>query len=143
MAGSDTDAVAARLHSVPLFSHLSDKSVKNVVKTGALRSYKPQEKIVFKGEKGIGFYLVLDGQVEVRSDSKTVATLKPGDFFGEMALFEEQPRTADVIATTPSRCLVLSRWEFWGVMAKEPEALRELMRELVMRLRATARALSE
>lgn len=113
------------------------------MQAGAVRSYQAGDKIIGTGEKGIGFYLVLDGRVEVRSDGKPIAKLEPGNFFGEMALFEEQARTADVVAQTPSHCLVLSRWEFWGAMSHQPEVLRTLMVELVRRLRQTPHALSE
>lgn len=132
-----------RLASVPLFSSLSNRDLKSVARTGLVRSFAAGERIVAKGDKGIGFYLVLEGRVEVRSDGKPIATITPGNFFGEMALFEEQRRTADVVAVSPSRCLVLSRHEFWGKMASEPEVLRLLMAELVRRLRTTPQALSE
>jgi CRP-like cAMP-binding protein len=143
MAPSDDDTIAKYLGSVPLFAHLSGRQLKSVAKTGAVQTWGAGEKIVAKGDKGVGFFLVLDGQVEVRSDGKALASLGPGKFFGEMALFAEQTRTADVVATASTRCLVLSRWEFWGAMAKEPEVLRELMAELVRRLRATDHTLSE
>ncbi len=140
--GAETEIVR-RLSAVPLFSTLSERDLGAIAKAGAERRYAANERIVTKGEKGIGFYLVLDGRVEVRADGRSVATLGPGQFFGEMALFEEQPRTADVVAVAPAHCLVLSRWEFWGAMSREPEVLRGLVSELVRRLRATSQALSE
>jgi len=143
MPGATEAETVQRLASVPLFSSLSDRALRSVARTGVDRSYAAGERIVAKGEKGIGFYLVLEGRVEVRSDGKTLATVAPGNFFGEMALFEEQRRTADVIAVSAARCLVLSRHEFWGKMNDEPEVLRALMAELVRRLRTTSQALSE
>lgn len=140
--GAD-DATVERLGAVPLFSSLSKKELKAVAGAGAVQAYRANDRIVAKGDKGIGFYLVLDGRVEVRADGKVLAALGPGNFFGELALFEEQRRSADVVAVAPSRCLVLSRWEFWGEMTSQPEVLRGLMAELVRRLRATSNALSE
>lgn len=135
--------LAKSLSAVPLFSSLAPRAVAALAESGALRTYRAGEKVVTAGEVGIGFYLVLSGSVEVRAAGKTLASLPAGSFFGEMALFAEQPRTADVIATAPTECLVLSRWEFWGALGDKPEAMRVLMNELVSRLRATSAALSE
>ena len=143
MPGDGDAEVVRRLAQVPLFSSLSEKGRRSVAQSGAIRTYPAGGQIVSKGDMGIGFYLVLDGRVEVRSEGKTIATLIPGAFFGEMALFDEQPRTADVVAVAPSRCLVLARHEFWGELSDAPEVLRALMAELVRRLRASKHALSE
>ena len=143
MPARTEESVGQRLATVPLFASLSKRQLEVVARAGALRSYGADERIVGKGEKSVGFYLVLDGRVEVRADGKTVAVLGPGNFFGEMALFEEQPRTADVVAVAATRCLVLSRWEFWNDLSQEPDVIRALMTVLVHRLRATPEALSE
>ncbi len=143
MDKKEAEAVSRQLASVPLFSQLSPRQLKSVTQIGLVRTYSAGERVVGKGEKGIGFYLLLDGRMDIKSDGKLLATLNPGSFFGEMALFEEQVRTADVVASAPSRCLVLSRWEFWGAMSHEPEVLRVLMAELVRRLRDTSRSLSD
>ncbi len=143
MDKSEEEAVIDQLTSVPLFSHLSGKDLKTVARSGTLRSYVAGDRIVTKGEKGLGFFLILDGRVEVKRDGKVIATLAPGAFFGEMALFEELPRTADVVAAAPSRCLVLTRWDFWGSMTREPEVLRALITEMARRLHETTKSLSE
>jgi CRP/FNR family transcriptional regulator, cyclic AMP receptor protein len=131
------------LGSVPLFSSLTTRQRKSIADSGKERSYPAGASIVKLGEKGVGFYLVLEGKANVRKENRSVAALGPGQFFGEMALFDEQPRTADVIAESPTRCLVLSSWEFWGALSKEPEVLRALMQEMVRRLRAPVATLSE
>lgn len=141
MDKSEEEVVVRQLTAVPLFSHLSSKELKTVARSGLVRSYTPGGKIVTQGEKGVGFYLILDGRVEVQKNGKSVASLGPGKFFGEMALFEEMPRTADVVAMSPSKCLVISRWDFWGSMTKEPEVLRGLMAELARRLQETSKGL--
>ena len=123
------------LKSVPLFSSLDKKYLKTLAVTAADQTYKPGDVLVAEGKKGVGFYLVAEGQVTVEKGGKTVATLGAGQFFGEMALLDEQPRTATVKAVTPTRCLVLSPWEFWGTVANDPEVLRSLLKETVRRLR--------
>lgn len=141
-SGRTAEAVAA-LEGVPLFSSLSKRQLKAIATTAADRTYKPGETIVKQGDKGIGFYLLLDGEAEVLRSGTKVAGLHQGQFFGEMALLDEQPRTAEVRATTGARCLVLSRWEFWGAVGDDPKVLRSLLTETVHRLRTSGAGLSE
>jgi CRP-like cAMP-binding protein len=136
------DAVAA-LEGVPLFSSLTKRQITSIAKTAVERNYKPGETIVKQGDKGIGFYLMLDGGADVLKTGQKVGALSKGQFFGEMALLEEQPRTAEVRASSPCRCLVLNRWEFWGAVGNDAAVLRSLLTETVRRLRAPGAGLSE
>ena len=138
----DSDVVKM-LEKVPIFASLTERQLRSLAKDTYGRVYKEGESVVKQGEKGIGFFLILDGGVEVRKDGRRVASLSTGDFFGEMALFREQPRTADVVAVRPTRCLVLSRWEFWGFAADNARLLRGMMEVIVRRLGDTSKALSE
>ncbi len=131
------------LENVPIFSGLTDRQLRRLARDTMERSFPEGATIVKQGEKGIGFYLLLDGRVEVRRKGRRLATLGPGHFFGEMALFAEEARSADVVATQPTRCLVLSRWEFWGVAMEEPRMLRGMLQEIAHRLSDTNRALTE
>ncbi|MGD1055557.1 MAG: Crp/Fnr family transcriptional regulator, partial [Nitrososphaerales archaeon] len=92
---------------------------------------------------GVGFYLIADGSVEVRRKGKTISGLKKGDFFGEMTLIDDQPRSADVVAIAPTTCYVLTAWAFWGLVRSKPDIGVNLMKELVRRLRGTNRSLTE
>jgi len=136
----DQTAVMSLFGAVPLFSSLDRKHLQTLASAAVERTYNPGDLIVPQGDKGIGFYLVAEGQVNVEKSGKVIATLGPGKFFGEMALLDEEPRTADVKAVTRARCYVLSSWEFWWSVAKDPEALRALLRETVRRLRQSAPA---
>jgi CRP/FNR family transcriptional regulator, cyclic AMP receptor protein len=136
----DRTAVMNLLGAVPVFSSLSKKQLQSLASSVAERSYNPGDVIVSEGDKGLGFYLIGEGQVTVEKAGKAVATLGTGKFFGEMALLDEQPRTASVKAVSRTRCFVLSPWEFWGSVGKDPEALRALLRETVRRLRQAAPA---
>jgi CRP/FNR family transcriptional regulator, cyclic AMP receptor protein len=139
MANSmDRTTVMQMLSAVPVFSSLDKKHLKTLATAAAERTFNPGEVVVTQGEKGIGFYLIVSGQVSIEKSGKTVATLGPGQFFGEMALLDEQPRTATVKAIGRSVCFVLSPWEFWGSVGKDPEALRALLHETVRRLRQSA-----
>ena len=92
--------------------------------------------MVSQGSTGVGFFLVLEGVVEVRKGKKTLATLSKGNFFGEMSLIDNQPRTADVVAVKPTRCFVLSAWSFSAMVKTHPQMAMDMLREIVKRLRA-------
>jgi CRP-like cAMP-binding protein len=138
-AASTTDLLAA----VPLFSSLDKRQLKLIAQTGKEHTYPAGQLVIHKGDKGIGFFLILDGEVEVEAAGHSVASLHSGQFFGEMALLDDQPRTADVRAKTATRCLILSAWEFWGSVGKDPELIRMLLKETVHRLRSSGPGLTE
>src|SRR5512136_2797564 len=100
MAGS-SDILSA-LAAVSFFSGLNQKQLKVMAGSGKELFYESGETIVEEGTMGVGFYLILDGKVEVREGSKTLAVLSKGQFFGEMSLIDEQPRSADVVAVQPT-----------------------------------------
>ncbi len=134
MAGAP-DA-ASMLASVPFFSGLDEKRRRSLASDGKELSYKAGQTIVGEGAKGVGFYLVLDGKVEVRKGQRQLASLGKGEFFGEMAVIDEQPRSADVIAVEPTRCWALSSWTFNGLLKSNPDIALAMLKELVKRLRA-------
>jgi CRP-like cAMP-binding protein len=141
-ARGDSETVRL-LQKVPIFSGFSERQLGSMARDGKERTYAPGASVVKEGEEGLGFYLLLEGHVDVRRKNRRLATLGPGQFFGEMALFTDQPRSADVVAAEPTRVLVLSRWEFWGFAMGQPKVLRTIIQELARRLRETNQALSE
>src|SRR5437867_2830665 len=122
---------------VSIFSGLKDKQLRAIANAGKELAYTPDRVIVKEGEMGVGFYLILDGKVEVRRGSRVLSKLGTGQFFGEMALVDKQPRSADVIATAPTRCYVLTAWAFSALIKSHPEIAINMMQELVVRLRKT------
>jgi len=102
--------------------------------------YDAGKTIVGEGGAGIGFYLVLEGRVEVRKGEKVLATLEKGQFFGEMSVIDGQPRSADVVAVSPTKCWVLVSWSFAGLLKGHPEIALPMLKELVRRLRAAQSA---
>ena len=132
MAGSDA---ASLIGSVPFFQGLDEKKRKSIAAQGKEISYKPGDNIVSEGTTGVGFYLILDGKAEVRKGGKVLATLGKGQFFGEMSLIDELPRSADVIAVTPSRCWAITSWAFAGLMKTNPDIAILMLKEMVKRLR--------
>jgi len=143
LLSSENDAVIDMLERSPLWSGIGKQDFKAIVKIAKQHEFESGETIVKKGEEGTGFYLVLDGAVEIRSNGNTISRLGPGQFFGEMSVVDAQPRSADVVAVEPSRVLFLSAWSFKSLISERPRIAVKMLQEFVRRLRNTDRALSE
>jgi len=132
---ADPDVGRAIL-SVPLFSSVNKKQLDSLVRAGRERTFKEGEKIVAEGDTGVGFYLILDGKVEVRKGSKPIATLTRGQYFGEMSLIDREGRSADVVAVAPTKCFLITVWVFTTLVEKNPQIALSMLKELAKRLRA-------
>jgi len=124
------------LGTVPFFSGLDEKKRKSLVSQGKEMTYNAGDFIVREGAMGVGFYLILDGKAEVRKRDRLLATLERGQFFGEMSLIDELPRSADVIAVSPTKCWALTSWAFAGLVKTNPEVALHMLKEMVKRVRA-------
>jgi CRP/FNR family cyclic AMP-dependent transcriptional regulator len=137
------DTTLEMLQKASLWSGLDRKNLKQIVKLSKEREYEAGSLIVQKGEGGVGFYMILKGSVEIRSDGTTLAKLGTGQFFGEMSVIDNQPRSADVVAMEPSKCLILSAWSFNALISRHPKIAMKILQEFARRLRDTDKALSE
>jgi len=133
----DNKQVIALLKSTPVFAHTSEKSLESMIKSAVEKTVSPGEKVVQQGQGGVGFYLILDGKAEVIKDGTKLAELGTGNFFGELGVIDGQPRTADVVAVTETKCWILSQWAMKSVIANHPEVALSMLEELARRLRAT------
>jgi CRP-like cAMP-binding protein len=131
---------AEALASVSLFSGLKKKQLSVAVKLAHDISFKRGQTIVKEGELGIGFYVILDGKAEVRRGSKVLSEIGPGGFFGEMAVLDNRPRSADVVAVAPTRCAAFTAWSFEALVGLRPEIPATIMTELAKRAAANAAA---
>jgi CRP/FNR family transcriptional regulator, cyclic AMP receptor protein len=92
--------------------------------------------VVFQaGERGHHFYVVMAGQIEVRSEGRVLRTLHAGELFGEMALIDDAPRSATAIATTPARLAAIDERRFNFLVQQTPHFALVVMRTLAERLR--------
>src|SRR5262249_20098817 len=97
----------------------------------------PGASIVQVGEAGDAFYLLLEGRAAVAGKSRV---LRPGDFFGEMALLDGGPRSATITATTPARVIRLPRRAFVKAVEEDPQVALAVMAVLAARVRRAERA---
>lgn len=141
--GKASNPVIEMLEKASIWSGLDKKDLKFIAKLSKERKYETGDVIVKKGEGGVGFYLILEGSVEIRSDGTTFSKFGPGQFFGEMSVIDNQPRSADVVAVEPSKCLILSAWSFNALISEHPKIALKILQEFVRRLRSTNKALSE
>jgi CRP-like cAMP-binding protein len=139
----ESHPVVEMLGRTAIWNGLSNQDLNSIVRSAKDLRYNAGEVIVKKGESGVGFYLILDGSVEVKSGESVLSKLGPGQFFGEMSVIDDEPRSADVITVEPSRCLVLSAWAFESLVSNHPKIALKMLRELVRRLRHTDKAFSE
>ena len=138
----EKDKLADLIGKAPLFSRVSKKELAAIAEKAVSKEFPAGMKIVSAGATGTGFYLILSGAAEVVRGGEIVAKLGTGDFFGEMALLDGAPRSADVVATQDTVCLVISLWTLKGIIAVTPDVAVHLLEELVHRLRKTEQALS-
>jgi CRP/FNR family cyclic AMP-dependent transcriptional regulator len=131
---ADQDSVGL-LSSVPLFSGCTKKELQAIARATKEVNHKGGAVIAREGEKGMGFFLILDGTARVSIGGRTRAKLGPGDYFGEIALLDEGPRSATVTADTPMRLLGLTAWNFRRLITDNPSIAQKLLRAMADRLR--------
>jgi len=131
------------LVTIPLFHGLNNKQLKQLANRFVPRSYEAGKKIVTQGKGGEGMFVMISGRAEAVVESSdgtktTVNEFVSRDFFGEVAMLDDGPRTASVIATEPTECLVLTRSDFIALMKNDAEMAIEITVALAKRLRRTA-----
>jgi HEAT repeat protein len=133
------------LKSVPLFEGLSLDDLLSVDAALGQEEYLSGETIVRQGEAGTTLFLLAKGNASVRlgadAGGKEVAQLSPGDFFGEMSLFDDQPRSATVVALNDATLLTLERDRFSTLVLQRPDVLLQICKMFGSRLRETNRRL--
>jgi CRP-like cAMP-binding protein len=128
-----------RLGEVELFSDLSKKDLDRIVENAKEVTHTAGQSIVTDGQVGAGFHLILEGKASVFRGGRTVATLGPGDYFGEMALIDGGRRTATVRAETDIVTLFLAQWGFKPLVRDNAQMAWKLLVHLTKRLRAEQR----
>lgn len=135
MAKSKKDLLAM-LGSVPLFEGLSRRELSSILEAAKEIRFRDGREIVEEGSTGVGFHLIIEGEADVLVGGVKRATLRAGDYFGEMSLLDGGPRSATVRAVTPVSTLALTSWIFMPLLNKNPSIARKLLLEMTRRLRA-------
>jgi CRP-like cAMP-binding protein len=136
------------LKNVPIFSELGRRDLERLARLMVPRPIEAGEVIIKENDQAAGFFIISSGRVEVvrgadSSHPQPLATLGPGDFFGEMALFEGFPRNATVRAVEGTECMAMTRWDFMAELKQHPEIAVAMLPVLVRRLRTVEAQLTE
>jgi CRP/FNR family transcriptional regulator, cyclic AMP receptor protein len=103
---------AELLKRVPIFADLDSKERDRIASSMKERTFRAGEAVTTEGKSGVGFFVIDDGQATVSIGGEQRRKLGPGDYFGEVALLNESPRTATITADSDLRCYGLTSWEF-------------------------------
>jgi CRP/FNR family transcriptional regulator, cyclic AMP receptor protein len=131
----------ATLGEVPLFEGLSKRHLRRIAKLARIRRFASGSTVVRTGDPGRTFYVLLDGKARVLRGGSRARRLETGDYFGEMALLDDAPRSADVVADGEVLALTIDRPGFAKLLRAEPALSQAILRTLAARLRAAEKTL--
>ncbi len=134
MAG--TTGYLQHLADVPLFSSCSNRELQKIARAADEITVDEGREIVTQGATGHEAFIIIDGTARVVRNDQEIATMGPGDYFGELALLDGGPRTASVIATSPMTLLVLGQREFAGLIDEVPGLAHKILTSLAQVVRA-------
>lgn len=134
------DRRTALLAAAPLFADIDADGLEMIAERTIEVDFPADRVIARQGEVGTGFFVIASGAARVVRDGDTIATLGPGDFFGELSVLDGRPRVAQVIASEPTICLALASWDFEAIVRQQPDVALAVMRGLAGRLRELTEA---
>src|SRR5215813_588066 len=129
-------APVAALQRVPLFADLSESEVEQIALLFKERHFRPGETVVKEGADGAAFFLIDSGEATVSVGGAERASLKAGDYFGEIALIDEGARSATIMAATEMVCWGLTLWEFRPLVVENGLIGWKLLQSLTKKLRS-------
>ena len=141
------DPIKLALESVPIFYDLTTSQIKEITRLVHRRTYKKGEAVFKKNAPGEGMYIIISGEIKIKDpESKIIfATLSKNNFFGEMALLDEEPRSAIAEASEPSTLIGFFRPDLMTLISRFPELgnkiLINLSKVLAERLRESNKIL--
>lgn len=130
------------LHAVPLFADLEDSDLARIAEASVVRTFNKNSIVITEGDSSNSLYVILSGEVKVfvsDADGKIniVNRLGPGDYFGELSLIDEEPRSASVETVSKCRMSILSRSCFIDYIEQHPRVAVSLLKGMGRRLRHT------
>ncbi|MFH1438837.1 MAG: Stp1/IreP family PP2C-type Ser/Thr phosphatase [Pseudomonadota bacterium] len=129
------------LSNIPMFRYLQYNELLKVFARMTHMAMPENVKIIEEGTAGDEMYVIITGEVKVHSKDSTIATLKPGDHFGEMTLIDKSPRSASVTTAAPSTLLKINRKNFFSLIQREADTAKKILwnflQVLIFRLRQT------
>ena len=118
----------------PLFANLSKRDLSEVAQLADEIDLREGKEMTRQGAAAREFFVLLEGEADVRKNGRRINRLGPGDFFGEIALVSDTPRTATVTATSPVRALVITDRSFRRLLKDQPEIQSKVLAAVAARL---------
>ena len=131
---SDDDK-RAWLARVPLFHGASVDVLDRLVDLTGELTFMAGQPIVLQGQVGNGLYIVVSGKARVVQGTRELDRLGPGDLFGELAVIDQQPRSASAFALETTTCLTIASWDLLALLERDPKLALNLLKELAARVR--------
>ena len=122
------------IRRVPLFARCSRSELAEVAQIADEIDLREGKEMTTQGSRGREFFVLLEGTADVKKDGRRINRLEGGDFFGEIALVSDTPRTATVTATSPVRALVITDRSFKRLLRDAPEIQAKVLSALAERL---------
>jgi CRP-like cAMP-binding protein len=122
------------LRRVPLFAGLGKRDLEQIGGIADELDLQAGRVLIKEGTRGREFFTLVEGDVRVLKNGRKVASLGPGDFFGEIALVTDVPRTSTVTAETDVRVLVLTKRDFQRLLREQPQIQRKVLEALALRV---------
>ena len=130
-----TENKTSALATVPLFAGITDESMARLAAVTGELQFEPGQFVVVQGQVGTGLYVIVEGSVRVVRGSDELAQLGRNDFFGELSVIDQMPRSASVQAIEPTRCLALASWDLLDLLESDPKLALNMIRALAARIR--------
>ena len=129
---NNENGITGILRKIPIFEELSKKELAAVERILHRREYKPDEVIFYQGDSGVGMYIIENGKVEiiVEPTHQVLAELSDGEFFGEMALLSEAPRSATARSKTSTSILFFSQSDLFNLIGREIKCGMKIIKRL-------------
>jgi CRP/FNR family cyclic AMP-dependent transcriptional regulator len=122
------------LRRVPLFSDLEERDLDSIASNLREVTFRSGQEVTTEGSGGVGFFVIQDGEASVTVLGEERGKLRPGDYFGEIALIARTDRTATITADTDLRCLGMTSWDFRPLVESNGTIAWKLMRALARKI---------
>ena len=131
-----TANLADMLAQLTLFADLGRPELESVAHAASEEVFGEGQRVIRQGLEGSGFYLILDGEAAVEIDGEERARLGRGEFFGEMSLLTGEPPTADIVAMSVLRCVVIPGPQLKAFLLAHPSVMLRMLEAVMRRLRS-------
>lgn len=126
------------LRAVPLFAGCSKRQLETIAGIADEFDQKEGRALATQGDRGREFIVLVAGTADVKRNGRRIASLGPGDFFGEMALLTDRPRMADVVTSSEVRALVITDRAFARLLRDEPDVQAKILSAVAERVAENA-----